>query len=143
MGRKVYFYFLGMDEKMEETKELEKVKPEKATLFIHGKEREIRFNFSTWAKLEKEFGGLKNIDKLEKDIEEKPFSIIPHLMFIGLVDKSSFKDEEGNEVQITEENILDDYGLGDMKKITSVFRKALYGSLPIDDGKKVEMEAIL
>ena len=121
--------------------ELEKIKPEKVTLFIHGKEREIKFNFSAWAKLEKEFGGLKNIDKLEKDIEERPFEVIPHLIFLGLVDKSPFIDDSGKEVQITEGNVLDDYGLADMQKITAVFQKALYGALPPDEGKKVEMEA--
>lgn len=128
---------------MEEvTEELEKVQPEKVTLFIHGKNREIKFNFSTWAKLEKEYGGLKNIDKIEKDIEEKPFTVIPHLMFLALVDKSPFIDDSGKEVPITEENILDDYGLGDMPKITNIFQKALYGSLPKnDEEKKVEMEA--
>ena len=125
---------------MEET-ELNKIQPEKVTLMIHGKEREIKFNFSAWAKLEKEFGRLKNIDKLQQEVEEKPFEVIPRLMFIGLVDKSPFIDDSGKEVPITEENILDDYGLGDMQKITDVFQRALYGALPPDEGKKAEMEA--
>lgn len=127
---------------MEEIKELEKIQPEKVTLFIHGKEREIKFNFSAWAKLEKEFGGLKNIDKLEKDIEDRPFEVIPHLIFIGLTDKSAYTDENGKTYpEVTEGNVLDDYGLGDMSKITDVFQKALYGALPLDEGKKAEMEA--
>lgn len=116
---------------MEENKELENVQPKKVTLMIHGKEREIRFGFSAWAKLEKEMGGLKNLDKLQEQVENEPFTTIPHLMFIGLVDK------EG----VTEENILDEYGLADIQKITEVFQNALYGSLPSDDGKKAEMEA--
>lgn len=117
---------------MEKTKELEKVKPEKVTLMIHGKEREIRFGFSAWAKLEKEFGGLKHLDKLQEQIENEPFTVIPHLMWIGLVDK------EG----VTEENILEEYGLGDVQMITDTFQRALYGSLPQDnDEKKPEMEA--
>ena len=126
---------------MEETKELEKIQPEKVTLMIHGKEREIKFRFSTWAKLEKEYNGLNNIDKLEKDMEEKPFEVIPHLMFLGVVDKSSFVNELGEEVELTEENILDDYGLGEMKYITEILQKALYGSMPLDDEKKVKVEA--
>ena len=113
-------------------KELDKVKSEKVTIKIHGKEREIKFGFTAWAKLEEEFGGVKNLDKLQKQVEEKPFSTIPHLLYIGLVDK------EG----VTEENILDDYGLGDIQFITEKFSEALYGSLPTQGKeKKVKVEA--
>ena len=120
-----------MDAKME-TKELEKIEPKKVTLMIHGKEREIKFGFSAWAKLEKEFGGVKNLDKLQKKIESEPFETIPHLIWLGL------KDREG----VTEDNILDDYGLGDIQMISEKFSEALYGSLPQDEsGKKVKQEA--
>lgn len=110
------------------TRELDKVLPTKATLKIHGKEREFKFGFSAWAKIEKEYGGLKNITKLEKDIEDTPFEIIPHLMYLALVDK------EG----VTEENILDEYGLNDMHEVMQVFEKAFYGSLPVDTEKKTD-----
>ena len=129
---------------MEKTKELDKVKSEKVTLFIHGKDREIKFGFSAWGKLEKEYGGIKNLDKMEKDIEEKPFEKIPHLLFIGLMDTSSFTDSEGNKYpEVTENNILDDYGMNDIQMISEVFSKALYGSLPqsSETGKKPEAEA--
>ena len=129
---------------MEKTKELDKVKSEKVTLFIHGKDREIKFGFSAWGKLEKEYGGIKNLDKMEKDIEEKPFEKIPHLLFIGLMDTSSFTDSEGNKYpEVTEDNILDDYGMNDIQMISEVFSKALYGSLPqsSETGKKPEAEA--
>ena len=112
--------------------ELAKVKPEKVTLFIHGKEREIKFGFSAWAKLETEYGGLKNLEKMQKEVEEKPFNAIPHLLYIGLVDK------EG----VTEENILDDYGLNDIQMISEVFNRAIYGSLPqTEEGSKRAVEA--
>jgi hypothetical protein len=110
--------------------ELDNVKPEKVTLMIHGKEREIKFGFSTWAKLEKEYGGIKNIEKMQKQIEEEPFNTIPHLLFLGLVDK------EG----VTEDNILDEYGINDIEMISEIFNKALYGSLP-QEAKKAEKEA--
>lgn len=129
---------------MEKTKELSKVKSEKVTLFIHGKDREIKFGFSAWGKLEEEYGGVKNLDKMEKDIEEKPFEKIPHLLFIGLRDKSSFTDSKGNKYpEVTEDNILDDYGMNDIQMISEVFSKALYGSLPqsSETGKKPEAEA--
>lgn len=130
---------------MEKTKELDKVSPEKVTLFIHGKEREIRFGFSSWGVIEREFGGMKHLEKLQEKIENEPFTTIPHLMFIGLVDKSAYVDEKGNSFpEVTEDNILEEYGMGDMQKITEVFSKALYGSLPQDnDEKKPEMEAML
>jgi hypothetical protein len=112
--------------------ELQKVKADKVTLMIHGKEREIKFGFSAWAKLEEEYSGLKNLDKMQAQIEERPFTYIPHLLYIGLLDK------EG----VTEENILDEYGLADIEKITDVFNRAIYGSLPVgDESKKAEMEA--
>ena len=75
---------------------------------------------------------LKNItiisSELEKDIEDTPFEIIPHLMYLALVDK------EG----VTEENILDEYGLNDMQEVMQVFEKAFYGSLPVDTEKKTD-----
>ena len=112
-------------------KELEKLQTEKVTLKIHGKEREIKYGFSAWAVIEEELGGLDNLDKLQEQVKKFPFKTIPHLIYIGLVDK------EG----VTEETILDEYGLGDVELIIEVVEKALYGSLPADDEKKAEMEA--
>lgn len=125
-------------------KELNKVKSEKVTLFIHGKEREIKFGFSAWGKLEEEYGGVKNLDKMQKQIEDKPFETIPHLLYLGLRDKSEYVDEKGNKYpEVTEDNILDDYGMNDIQMISEVFSKALYGSLPqsSETGKKPEAEA--
>lgn len=112
-------------------KELEKVKAEKVTLKIKGEEREIRFGFSAWGVLEKEYGGIKNILKLQKEVEERPFETLPHLLYIGLVDKDG----------VDEATILDDYGLADIEYISEIFAKALYGSLPEVEGKKAEKEA--
>ena len=119
---------------MEEVKELNKVQSEKVTLFIHGKEREIKFGFSAWAKLEKEYKGIQNLEKMQKQIEETPFETIPHLLYLGLKDKSAFTDSEGHKYpEVTEDNILEDYGMADIQKITEAFTKALYGSLPQDN----------
>ena len=124
-------------------KELENVKAGKVTLFIQGKEREIKFGFSAWAKLEEEYDGIQNLDKMQQQIEEKPFKYIPHLLYIGLVDKSGFVDEKGNEYpEVTEDNILEEYGLNDVQMITEVFSRAIYGSLPqTDENSKTEVEA--
>ena len=129
---------------MKKTKELNKVKSEKVTLFIHGKDREIKFGFSAWGKLEEEYGGVKNRDKMQKQIEETPFKTIPHLLYLGLKDKAAFTDPEGNKYpEVTEENILEDYEMADMTMISEVFSKALYGSLPqsSETEKKPEAEA--
>ena len=112
-------------------KELEKVDSKKVTIKIKGKERELKFGFSTWAILEREYGGIKNIMKLQKEVEERPFETLPHLVYIGLVDK------EGVE----EESVLDDFGLNDIEYISNKFAEALYGSLPEVDEKKAGKEA--
>jgi len=112
--------------------ELDKIKPEKVTLRIKGKDREIKFGFSAWAKLEKEYGGIKNIDKMQKEVEENPFTVIPHLIWIALLDKDD----------LDEETFLDEYELSDINMISDVFSRAMYGSLPKNEkGKKAVVEA--
>lgn len=111
--------------------ELESVKPKKVTLKIHGKEREIKFSFSAWAKIEELYGGMNNIDKLREELLAKPFNTMPKLLYIGLVDK------EG----VTEDDILDDYELSDIGIIKDVFEQALFGSLPQDLQGNEEKEA--
>ena len=113
-------------------KELEKVDSKKVTIKIKGKERELKFGFSAWAILEREYGGIKNIHHLQKAVEERPFETLPHLIYIGLVDK------EG----IEEESVLDEFGLNDIEYISNKFAEALYGSLPeVEDEKKAGKEA--
>ena len=113
-------------------KELEKVDAKKVTIKIKEKERELRFGFKAWAILEREYGGIKNIHHLQKAVEERPFETLPHLIYIGLVDK------EG----VDEDNVLDDFGLGDIDYISNKFAEALYGSLPeVEDEKKAGKEA--
>ena len=111
--------------------ELEKVDSKKVTIKIKGKERELKFGFSAWAILEREYGGIKNILKLQKAVEERPFETLPHLIYIGLVDKEDV--EEGS--------VLDEFGLNDIEYISNKFAKALYGSLPVVDEKKAGKEA--
>ena len=112
-------------------KELEKVDSKKVLIKIKGKERELKFGFKAWAILEREYGGIKNITKLQKEVEERPFETLPHLIYVGLVDK------EGVE----EENVLDEFGFNDIEYISNKFAEALYGSLPEADEKKAGKEA--
>ena len=109
-------------------KELDKVRGEKVTITIKGEKRELKLGFSAWAKLEDEMGGLKNLEKLEEQIEERPFNTLPHLFYLALINK------EG----VTEENILEEYGLNDIEMISDVFNRAIYGSLPVDEKKAVK-----
>lgn len=108
------------------SEELEKIKPTETKLMIQGKEREIKFTFSSWAKLEEKYGGVQNFNKIEDDLNNHPFKSIPELLYIGLTDK------EG----VTVENILDGYDLSNIEEIVTVLSKALYGSLPSDNKKK-------
>ena len=112
-------------------KELEKVDSKKVLIKIKGKERELKFGFKAWAILEREYGGIKNITKLQKEVEERPFETLPHLIYIGLVDK------EGVE----EESVLDEFGFNDIEYISNKLAEALYGSLPEVEEKKAEKEA--
>ncbi len=109
-------------------KELDKIRGEKITISINGEERELNFGFSVWAKLEEEMDGLKNLEKLEKQIKERPFNTLPHLFYLGLKNKED----------VTEENILDDYGLADIEVLAEKFNKLIYGSLPIVEKKAVK-----
>lgn len=109
-------------------KELEKVKAEKVTITVNGEERELKFGFSAWAKLEEEMGGLKNLEKLEKQIEERPFNTLPHLFYLALINKEN----------VTEDTILDDYGINEIEELAEKFNKLIYGSLPIVEKKAVK-----
>lgn len=104
---------------------------EKAVLTLYGKEREFKFNFSAWKVIEKEYNGLDNIDKIEKELQQTPFKTLSHLMYLALQDK------EG----ITEDNIFDEKDISDLNEISAVFAKAFYGSLPVAEGKKAKVEA--
>lgn len=107
--------------------ELEQIKDEPKTLNIKGKERELKFNFSAWAEIEKKYDGINNLERLQKDVEERPFETLPSLIYIGLTDKSG----------VTEKNCLDDFSMGDIEKVVSVLFSALFGSLPEDKKKAV------
>ena len=110
------------------SKELDNVRGEKVTLKIHGKEREIKLGFSAWATLEREYNGLKNLEKIMEQVEEMPFNTLPHLIYVALVDK------EG----VTDENILDDYTLADINIVIEAFNKVIELSLPPDEKKAVK-----
>ena len=116
---------------MAELEELEKIKPEKVTIKIQGREREIKFTFSTWARIEKEYGGLDNLDKLFSNLDTMPYTTILNVLWLGLQDK------EG----LDEETFLDEYSVSDVPMITEKFNKAFSSSLPKNKDSKTKVEA--
>ena len=101
--------------------------PTDVTIRIKGKNRILKYNFSAWKELEKKYEGKGELfETLQKEITEKPFQTIPYLIFIGCQDK------EG----ITEDNILDEYGLADVKMLSDKFYSTIFGSLPKSEEKK-------
>ena len=124
-------------------KELNKVRKSGTVLFIQGKERTVDFNFSVWMQIEEESGNLSAFEKnVEKEMTEKPFKTLAHFFYLACSDKSSFTDEEGTFFEeVTEKNVLSNYGLGDVEALTEIFYKEIENSLPEDDGKKAGKEA--
>lgn len=112
--------------------ELEKVKPTDVTIKIGGKERNLKYGFSAWAKIEEKYNGIRNIAKMEADMVDRPFQTLPFLIWIGLTDK------EG----LSEETVLDEFGMADLKEISDKVAMALYGSVPaeVEEKKIVKKE---
>lgn len=112
------------------SEELDKIEPTKCYISINGEKREVKFTFSAWAKLEKKYGSINNIGQIEVDLQERPFEVLPELIYIGLVDKSGIDEDKL-------ETILDDYDMNNITEIADVLNIALSGSLPVDNKKKV------
>lgn len=111
--------------------ELEKVETTDVSLKIGGRERKIKYGFSAWAKLEKKYGGVKNLSKMEEDMKTAPFETIPFLIWIGLQDKEGLQ----------EENFLDEFGMADIEMVSEKLAQALYGSLPKEAEEKKMTES--
>lgn len=120
-----------------ENEELNKVKKSDCKLMIGGKERLIRFGFSAWAKLEEKYGSIQNIERLEKEMEEKPMTHLIELCWIGLQDKEVY-NEEGKRTgkQLNKDTLLDEYTVADVQSISEIVMGALYGSLPVSTEKR-------
>lgn len=119
---------------MNKINDLDVLKQDKYLLKIGGKEREIKFTFSAWAKLEEKYGSIQNIEKLGEEMEEKPMTYLIDLAWIGLQDKEIY-NEEGKRTgkQLNKETLLDEYTMADVDVITKSVMGALYGSLPVNN----------
>ena len=126
------------------SEELDKVKKTETVLMIGGKERNIRFGFSAWAKLEEMYGSIQNLDRLDKEMEEKPMTHLIELCWIGLADKQVYNaDGKPTGKMLNKETLLDEYTMADIQQITEVIMGALYGSLPKNEnGDEAEKESV-
>ena len=114
------------------SEELENITEKKATLFIGGKERELSFRFSAWQKIEDKFGDIQTVFN---KVKQKPFTVLPDLIYIGIVDKTGIK-----EADVV--NYLDQYGLGDLKGILTKVQGAMMESQPkVKAGKSKNSKA--
>lgn len=75
-----------------ENEQLEQVIPNKFSICIKGKEREIKFGNMALAKIERKYGSVSNFNALQKDMETKPMDTIPWLLSICMKDKSDIGD---------------------------------------------------
>ena len=72
--------------------QLEQVVPNKFSICIKGKEREIKFGNLALAMIERKYGSVTNFAQLEKDMNEKPMETIPWLLSICMKDKTDIGD---------------------------------------------------
>lgn len=119
--------------------ELLNVEDKEEKILIHGKERVIKFDLRTWAILEKELGGIKNIDKLESNLDENPINTITHLIYIALKDHNKY-DGEKIVGQFTEEETLEEKDFNDIEKLGKIVTDCIMKSMPPEDKKKVIQE---
>lgn len=108
---------------------------EKKEIIVNGKKLEIKYRLFAWKQLEKKYGGLDNIENLEKDIDNHALETIPFLVWIGL-DKAI--REEFESMGLNSENFLDDIeSIGELEAIGKIVVDALFESVKNDDKKKV------
>lgn len=106
--------------------ELFDVKDTDCKILIQGKERQIKFGMSAWAKLEDKYGNIQNIEKIENELDTMPIHTILSLCWIGLQDKDG----------LSEETFLDEYSMADVEQLGNKIVNALMNSLPQTEEKK-------
>ena len=103
--------------------EIEKVEPSEFYLMIGGKKRQIKFGNLALAKIERKYGSISNIDKLQKDIESKPMETMPWLLSICMKDKEGIGEDADSILEA-----LDDSDLN-LKEIMEVITSAMNKSM--------------
>lgn len=103
--------------------EIEKVEPSEFYLMICGKKRQIKFGNLALAKIEKKYGSISDVDKLQKDIEEKPMETMPWLLSICMKDKEGIGEDADSIL-----GALDDSDLN-LKEVMEVITAAMNKSM--------------
>ena len=114
-------FFIQKERKLSE--DFNKVKPSEFFLTIKGKKRRIRFGNLALAKVEERYGTVKNFDKLNKDLTEKPMSNIPWLLSICMTDFEGIGEDKDDILRA-----LDDSNLSVME-VMKVIGEAMEDSL--------------
>lgn len=107
--------------------ELDDVKERIYTVPLGGKERQIRFNWRAWARLEEKYGSIT--DAL-KPLREKPMHALPELLVVGIVREPG----EAITPEMVEE-WFDAYGLPQLTAILNTVRAAIQNSMPDQKGE--------
>lgn len=113
--------------------EFEKVEPSEFFLEIAGKKRQIKFGNLALAKIERKYGSVTDIDKLEKDIETKPMETMPWLLSICMKDKEGIGENPDSILEA-----LDDSNLNIkivMETITAAMNKAMSSMIGEEETK--------
>lgn len=114
---------------------LDKVYPNKFTLHIAGRTREVKFGNLALAKIERRYGSVTNFKRLEEDMEQKPMETVPWLLSICMKDMDAIEDTTDGIL-----SAMDDSDLS-ITEVTEVISQAMTSALSnflgsADAGKK-------
>lgn len=111
--------------------ELDAVMPSEFYLTIKGKKRQVKFGNLALAKVERKYGTLGKMEKLQKDMEEKMVETFCWLLSISLKDKEGLTLDD--EDKFLEE--LDDSNVS-IKEVMLVTTQAMNSSMTNMFGSK-------
>lgn len=111
--------------------ELDAVMPSEFYLTIKGKKRQVKFGNLALAKVERKYGALGKMEKLQKDMEEKMVETFCWLLSISLKDKEGLTLDD--EDKFLEE--LDDSNVS-IKEVMLVTTQAMNSSMTNMFGSK-------
>jgi hypothetical protein len=111
--------------------ELDAVMPSEFYLTIKGKKRQVKFGNLALAKVERKYGTLGKMEKLQKDMEEKMIETFCWLLSISLKDKEGLTLDD--EDKFLEE--LDDSNVS-IKEVMLVTTQAMNSSMTNMFGSK-------
>ena len=123
---------MSEEEKKEETTELDAVIPRVYEIFIGGKTRRVKYNYRAWAKIEERYG---SIQEAMRPFREKPMSMLPELLFFGIV------AEHGEDISPEQvEEWIDEFALPELTGVLNVVRSAISGSMVKEEKKEKEID---